>query len=353
MNPLRLIKRERALQGLDVAHMRGVEIGPLSRPLILKDESDVYYVDHCSADDLRAKYLGDPNVDPDEIVNVDFIWSDQPTNSLLHDICPLDYVVASHVIEHVPDLIGWLQEMHDVLHDGGSLVLIVPDKRFTFDVHRRVSSLEEIRLAHAERRRRPGIRCVMDHFANVVRVDTWALWDDYSTVQDLPFFHGPSLLNHAAIHHAEGRYVDVHCWVFTPWSFLSTIGRIVSETGLGFDLQYFRTTSFHDLEFYVRLTRVPKSTTDWEAQAASARENASWPEKMGQATELADGQTGEPASRIDALDDLAGKLAQASRGAELAEARSAQLTSRIEALENSTSWRVTAPMRALARIWRG
>ena len=189
---------------------------------------------------MKEKYSADPNVNQDDIVDVDFVWHDEPAPVLLKSVVPVDYVVASHVIEHVPDLIGWLHEMRALLRDGGSLILVVPDKRFTFDVNRRTSALEEIRAAYAERRRRPGLRCIADHFANVCRRSRGHCGDDYSAVDTLPFHHGPEYVTLGNTHHAEGRYVDVHCWVFTPWSFLQTLGHIVAETGLGFELEYFR-----------------------------------------------------------------------------------------------------------------
>lgn len=352
LDELRRRRRDSILKGLDITRMRGVEMGPLNRPLIAKGESEVYYVDHCSAEQLRAKYHGDPNVDPNDIVDVDFIWSNEPAKDLLQDVFPLDYVVASHVIEHVPDLIGWLHEMHDTLREGGSLALAIPDKRFTFDAYRRTSAMEEIRLAYNERRRRPGLRPIMDHFANVVKADTWALWDDYSRLDDFPFFHDPTFLSLAALHYAEGRYVDVHCWVFTPWSFLEVIGHAVKETGLGFNLQTFQTTPYHDLEFYARLVRVTQSTTDWEREAAVARADALWPRPAERLAELAEPQSFHVASRITDLERLRAEVAEATRRAELAEARSAQLASRVAELESSTSWQMTAPIRAIVKALR-
>jgi predicted SAM-dependent methyltransferase len=277
MDPVVRKMRERVLAGQDISGWRGIEIGPLCRPLVSQHESQVSYVDHCSTAELKHKYLGDPNVDGEKIVEVDFVWKDRPLREVLGKLCPVDYIVASHVIEHVPDLIGWLKEMHDSLRDGGLLILIVPDKRFTFDIHRRTSSYEEIRAAHEELRRRPGLRCVMDHFANVVAADCYALWENYDETERVPFCHSPDFLELAAQHYAEGRYIDVHCWVFTPWFFLETLGRIVRETNLGFDLQYFKTTVSHDLEFYVRLVRVSSPSTDWYKEAAEARKSALWP----------------------------------------------------------------------------
>lgn len=341
MDTAQRTRREAVLQGLDVAHLRGAEIGPLNRPLIRKDESEVYYVDHCSTAELKTKYASDPNVECGNIVDIDFIWADDPAKDLLRDVRPLDYVVASHVVEHVPDLIGWLHEMRDILRDGGSLILAVPDRRFTFDYFRRTSAMEEIRTAHAEARRRPGLRCIMDHIANVVQADAWGLWDDPGKADEFPL-RDASLLSLAATHYAEGRYIDVHCWVFTPPSFLSTIGKIVRETDLGFNLESFRTTAYHEIEFYVRLVKVARSTTDWEKAAAEARSHPIRPKTSSD--ELASGST--------LVETLTANLAEATQRAESAEAKSAQLTSRITALENSTSWRVTGPIRAVVGAWR-
>ncbi len=340
------------LQGVDIARLRGVEIGPLNRPLIEKGESRVYYVDHCSTEQLKVKYAQDASIDKKEIVDVDYVWSDEPARDLLRDVCPLDYVVASHVIEHVPDLIGWLHEMTDTLREEGSLILAVPDKRFTFDVCRRISAMEEIRLAYKERRRRPGLRCVMDHFANIVHADSGSLWSDPRKAGDFPFLHDPSLLSFAAARYAEGRYVDAHCWVFTPWSFLQTVGLIVAETKLGLDLQSFQATRPQQVEFCVQLVRVPQSTTDWEKEAAAAYASASGFEDPTRADQLpgACQRLGLEDSRDLAASSA--RLADAERRAELAETRAAQLASRVAALESSTSWRMTAPMRAVVNAMR-
>jgi predicted SAM-dependent methyltransferase len=287
MEPWMRRKRDRAFANVDISGMRGVEVGPLSRPLILKSESEVYYLDHCSADELRKKYFGDPLVKAEDIVEVDFISHGSPLVELLGDKAPVDYILASHVIEHVPDLIGWLTEMRGALREGGYLALIVPDKRFTFDVYRRPSAYEEITAAYIEKRQRPGLRCIMDHFANVVKADTWKLWEDYDLVENLEFHHGPEFLKLAAEHYEEGRYIDVHCWVFTPWYFLQLMGKIVASTGLGFDLDHFQVTPSHDLEFYVRLKRVGSSTTNWEREAINAKQSALWPKKSGPAVQMA------------------------------------------------------------------
>lgn len=45
-----------------------------------------------------------------------------------------NWTVSSHVMEHVPDPIGWLSEIFEVLKPGAVLSLALPDKKFCFDV---------------------------------------------------------------------------------------------------------------------------------------------------------------------------------------------------------------------------
>lgn len=277
-------KRHALLQGFDLRGKRGLEIGPLCFPLATRPECDVIYVDHCTTEQLLEKYKGHSNIDPQKIVNVDFVWGERG----LREVVPrgVEYIIASHVVEHVPDLVGWLIEMSDCLVEGGELALVVPDKRFTFDVYRRCAALDEIRLAHAELRRRPGFRCVLDHFCNVVSADAWALWSDYSSVKGLKFNNPPELAELAAREHGQGKYIDVHCWVFTPWHFLEVLGVLIEEFSLPFELCHFKTTPKFNLEFYVRL-RKGAPRTDWMAAVSAAREAALWPEPRALAVEYA------------------------------------------------------------------
>ena len=52
------------------------------------------------------------------------------------------------VVEHVPDMLGWLGEMAAMLRDGGALRLAALDRRFTFDFLRHESTLAELLNAH-------------------------------------------------------------------------------------------------------------------------------------------------------------------------------------------------------------
>lgn len=269
----------RALEGYSFAGRRGLEIGPLCTPRIVKADAQVYYLDHCSTEDLKKKYAGDPNISIDRIVQVDLIADGRPLTAILGNKAPLDFVVASHVIEHVPNLIGWLKEAEDALVVDGVLALWIPDKRFTFDLLRRVTATEDIAAAHRERRRRPSLNCIVDHFANVVSVECQQLWENYNVARSATLAHSPGVWKSAAAQHEQGAYVDCHCWVFTPWSFLSLMGWITSEWGLAFELDHFEVTPLGDMQFMVRLrkSRSETSRTDWKGLAATVNANAPQP----------------------------------------------------------------------------
>jgi SAM-dependent methyltransferase len=264
-----------ALSGLDLSGCRGVEFGPLTSPMVKKAESTIYYADHCSTEELKAKYEPDPAVDTAAIVDVDLDLSRQS----LQEVAPLDFVVASHVVEHVPDLIGWLEEVHAALRPGGVLALVIPDKRFTFDLHRREAPLWEIEAAYQERRKRPGLWCILDHFVNVVHADAAQLWDNPAAANDARPIPPRTVVEKVMRKWNEGLYQDTHCWVFTPWSFVRTIGWIVEKYGIGYRLRFFQPTARGHLEFYAQLQKLRpgEAPTNWREQAAEAERTAPKP----------------------------------------------------------------------------
>src|SRR4051794_725388 len=125
----------------DFSRGHGLEVGPLHRSIVHREEGDVSYVDVLDRDGLVEHYRNDPHVPAEAIPEIDFhlIQDDGRTLSLVEAAkpgAPFDWVMASHVIEHVPDVIGWLDELAELVVDDGKLVLVVPDKRYCFDVHR-------------------------------------------------------------------------------------------------------------------------------------------------------------------------------------------------------------------------
>jgi SAM-dependent methyltransferase len=260
------------LGDIDFGNSVGIEIGALHAPTISREEGRVLYVDYAPTETLRAS-LRHPGVDPADLVDVDIIWGDRPLREVLPE--PVDFAVASHVIEHVPDLIGWLLELHAALKPGGILGLAVPDRRRTFDFYRNDSVTAEMVEAHLLGYRRPSLRQIFDAGAfakNAADAETWRpghrgpFSPPREIMQRLPDMYR-WLKQDLAV---SPRYVDVHCWVFTPASFLDTAEVLARIDCFPYVVAGFYPTEPHAIEFQVRLESRPDSSSP--AVAASIAE---------------------------------------------------------------------------------
>jgi predicted SAM-dependent methyltransferase len=206
--PPPLDRRDKALFALD-RRGRGLEIGPSFNPMARKSDGfDVEIVDHATADELRAKYR-DANCDLSQIEAVDYIWRGEPLDELVGQK-RYDWVIASHVVEHIPDLVSFLQQCARMLAPGGVLSLVVPDKRYCFDYFRAPTSTGDLLQAFVEKRRRHGAGVVFDQFAQSVLRRNGEL----KLVH--PLEEAKSMFERAR---DTTEYLDVHAWRFTPASF--------------------------------------------------------------------------------------------------------------------------------------
>jgi len=248
-------RREKLLAGLDVARQSGIEVGPLDHPLILKSQGGISYVDYADAAYLREKYREDPNVVPANIPETDAVWGDKTLAEALGASHAFDYAVASHVVEHVPDLIAWLEELHSVLKPGATLRLAVPDRRYTFDFMRHDSAVSEAVTAHVLRLRAPSPGQLIDSALNHHVVDKRELWAGAAERQ--PRYSRVGRLQHsvgcARMIIEQGVYIDVHCWVFTPASFCELMEQLVALGYLRFACERLWDTERDADEFFVVL----------------------------------------------------------------------------------------------------
>lgn len=234
--PSGLSPRERAVFHLIDKQGFGLEIGPSHNPIAPKKNGyKVHILDHLSANDLRIKYQ-DHGLNLDNIEEVDFIWSGQPLHELIGKKHCYDWIIASHVIEHLPDLISFLQQSEQLLKPNGVLSLVVPDKRYCFDYFQSVSSTGMLLDAHRQKFTHPTPGQVFDHCANAATANGVIAWSpDYkknggsSNEADALVYtiEQADAQYHKSI--TKDDYHDVHCWRFTPESFaliLSDINRL-------------------------------------------------------------------------------------------------------------------------------
>jgi 2-polyprenyl-3-methyl-5-hydroxy-6-metoxy-1,4-benzoquinol methylase len=135
----------------------GLEIGPLHAPIAPKrDGWHVETLDHADTETLRTRYRQSPDVDETAIEDVDYVSDGRPLPDVIGVRSRYDWIIASHVAEHVPDLLGFLLDCDAILKPGGRLVIALPDKRQCFDALRPVSTTGDVLQAHLERRTRPS-----------------------------------------------------------------------------------------------------------------------------------------------------------------------------------------------------
>ena len=188
----------------------GIEIGPGHVPFPVPDTVAVRYVDRWEPDVNRALFpeLGDaPGFPkPDIVANLD---ADRLT--AIGDGSQ-DFVIASHVIEHLANPLAMLLEIYRVLRKGALLVLLVPDRHKTFDRDRQPTS-----LSHVIDEYRDDIRTVDDaHILDFIR-GTSAL----RTVDDGVEIANPELMSDEIGIHRQ-RSVHAHVWDLDEFSEMMT-----------------------------------------------------------------------------------------------------------------------------------
>ena len=205
---------------------KALEIGPLAAP-ILTDKSKVKFADFCSREELIARHKGNGDEFVNRIPNIDFIWSGGPLPRDLIDYAPVDLILASHLIEHVPDFIGWFQSAAKLLSPRGVISLAIPDKRQSFDYHRAPSSVGDIVEAHVTGQTRPSLRHVIDQRQYAVRYNGKNSWNEAVGAESLKkVFDAPQVVRDFISKWETSEYIDTHCWVFTPDSFVSMVAEL-------------------------------------------------------------------------------------------------------------------------------
>jgi SAM-dependent methyltransferase len=209
--------------------MLGIEVAPWLWPIAPKAKGyNVRVIDVFDRATLLARAKDDSNIsgwDMSQMEDVDFVGSATEIAGLvpqdLHG--KFDYVISSHNFEHLPNPIKFLQGCASVLRDGGSLVMVVPDRRACFDFYRSNTGIGEWLDAFAEDRQRPSRRQSFDEHSQSVGlnidgkrqgsfflhapIDQISLSADFvATYQQ--WYERPK----------DNEYHDTHCSVMTPAS---------------------------------------------------------------------------------------------------------------------------------------
>jgi SAM-dependent methyltransferase len=204
--------------------MQLIEIGPSYSPIVPKaDGWQTTVIDHATQAEILAKYQGMGVETVDRIEEVDYVWKGEPLTTLIPEARhgTFDGLVASHVGEHLPDLIAFLQSAATLIKPDGVMALALPDKRVCFDFFQPLTTTGDLVAAHAEGRTRHARRTFFNQAAYFATRDSEIGWAHAGPGE----FRLPNPLSLAQLACDEAdesptsEYRDSHAWAFTPKSF--------------------------------------------------------------------------------------------------------------------------------------
>ena len=203
---------------------RILEVGPSHNPVAPKAAGwQSFVLDHATQADLKEIYR-EHGVALDRIEPVDFVWA----GGAIHDAVPatqhgtFDACIASHVLEHLPDPLGFFASLDHLLTVDGMVSLALPDKRFCFDYFRPltlapawIEAFEHKSTRHSRRtfsnlRLSDVKRRANTHGANSTRCGFVCVATSRTSEERDADAAGRS---------DSAPYVDCHAWCFTPSSF--------------------------------------------------------------------------------------------------------------------------------------
>lgn len=219
---------------------RGLEIGPSHNPVAPKHKGfNVEILDHLNKEDLIKKYEAH-EVQTQNIEEVDYIWNGEPYSELIGEKNHYDWIIASHVIEHTPDFIDFINQCDSILKADGVLSLAVPDKRYCFDHFRPITGISKIIDNHLDSHSKHTIGSVVDFKLNTVSKSNQIAWGSNTSGNNFKFLYKPNDVVEYFENADLDSYVDVHAWCFTPHSF-----RLLIQ-----DLNNLHLISLKEIDFY-------------------------------------------------------------------------------------------------------
>lgn len=171
-------------------NMRILEMGPSFAPIVPKSDGwNVLTLDHATKEKIMEKYagIGVPPENIAKIEDVDFVW----TGGSILDCIPeklygsFDAIIASHVLEHIPNAIGFMKAASILLNENGVLSLANPDKRFTFDYLRPLTTSADMLEAYYEDRSNHTAKSIFSVQFNSVTNNSAEVWGTWIPLEKL------------------------------------------------------------------------------------------------------------------------------------------------------------------------
>lgn len=203
----------------------GLELGACDLPTVSPAQGVCHYADFRTAEEMSALW----GLPAESICPVEYVISrDAPLPQQIE--VRFDYVIACHVIEHVPDVITYINDLRCLLKPGPGKVifLTLPDKRATPDATRPSTSLEHLIMDHHDQCRYPTIEHILEFHRHWLGHERGT--GPLSLAEALPY----------AKSNYESGSADAHCHVWTGDEFREQIEELIEADLLpGLELALF------------------------------------------------------------------------------------------------------------------
>ena len=207
----------------------GLEIGALHEPAEIPAGARVQYLD--AMDETRAASLF-REIPADKLVKVGFI------GDLDHDGLgqfrdgEFDFVVMNHVLEHLANPVKAVREVFRICRQGGTVVIAIPDKDYTFDRGRDLTPWEHL---------------WSDYVSDVTESSDEHYEDFFRSAAPHVFREPPENLK---IHIRLARERREHAHVWNSESFEEFLRTCFTHLGINADLRYKSVASENHVEYF-------------------------------------------------------------------------------------------------------
>ncbi len=239
---------------------RILEFGPLIRPTATKKtHPGIQFADVRSTEDIKKLYTSNEylrstglTVDIDSVVDIDYVVKDSYKKTF-KNVEKFDVVILSHVIEHMPDIIEFFQDIKSVVKKTGRLVIIYPDARYCFDHFRNGTSFIDAYDVYTNKQ--SSSKRVFDFVYNVVNENDASLfWNDKKESDIIPKNEFSKAVE-AYEKSIDGELPDdTHFWPFSNYQLIKFLYDMDRAGLLDFDIEEFYPTPENHQECMVVLT---------------------------------------------------------------------------------------------------
>ncbi len=128
--------------GYNLLTGQGLEIGAFNAAATLPAHCTIEY---CDAQSKAEACRAFPELNSDDLVDVEHLCDLDTQGLSIFEAERFDFVILNHVIEHVANPIKVVEELFRITKSGGHLIISAPDKQFTFDKNRALTSFAHLK----------------------------------------------------------------------------------------------------------------------------------------------------------------------------------------------------------------